>query len=131
MEELKQYRLAKGLSPLPQRGEETPLVLPIGNGEQPLTRAGLHLIVKSVFSQVAQRIRSKGIDYHPLADHVDNASAHWLRHTASSHMANSGMELVHVRDTLGHASISTTNIYLHGDDDRRHKETEEHHRIDW
>jgi hypothetical protein len=25
----------------------------------------------------------------------------------------------------------TTSLYLHSDDDRRHRETEERHRIDW
>jgi hypothetical protein len=32
---------------------------------------------------------------------------------------------------LGHASISTTSQYLHIDADRRHRETEEKHRIEW
>jgi integrase len=36
-----------------------------------------------------------------------------------------------VRDNLGHASLTTTSQYLHVDDDRRHRETDEKHRIDW
>lgn len=41
------------------------------------------------------------------------ASAHWLRHSHASHALDRGANLVTVRDTLGHASIATTNKYLH------------------
>lgn len=35
------------------------------------------------------------------------------------------------RDNLGNASIATTNIYLHTDDEHRHEETEANHHISW
>ncbi len=57
--------------------------------------------------------------------------AHQLRHTAESHMANSDVDLRHLRDDLGHESISTTSNYLHSSDDKRHNETEQKHRIKW
>ena len=41
------------------------------------------------------------------------------------------VDLRHVRDNFGHASLTTTSIYLHVDEDRRHQETDEKHRIDW
>lgn len=56
------------------------------------------------------------------------ASSHWLRHTAGSNLAN-GADLRHVRDTLGHSNLSTTNIYVHGEDDARHAAISDHHRI--
>jgi len=43
----------------------------------------------------------------------EDASAHWLRHSHASHSLDRGATLVSVRDTLGHASIATTNKYLH------------------
>ncbi|WP_323054892.1 hypothetical protein [Dechloromonas sp. A34] len=46
-------------------------------------------------------------------------------------MADAQMDLRHVRDNLGHESLSTTSIYLHSRDDVRHQETEEKHRLDW
>lgn len=40
-------------------------------------------------------------------------SPHWLRHSHASHALDHGAPLSLVRDTLGHASISTTSAYLH------------------
>ncbi|WP_407670896.1 tyrosine-type recombinase/integrase [Paraburkholderia franconis] len=65
------------------------------------------------------------------ADELGRASAHWLRDAAGSHQAYGGVDLRTLRDNLGHASPTTTSLYLHVDDDRRHRETGEKHRIDW
>lgn len=77
------------------------------------------------------RLRQRGDQSDAIADLVEQASAHWLRHTAGSHMANNDIDLRHVRDNLGHESISTTNYYLHSTDDVRHRETEIGHKITW
>jgi site-specific recombinase XerD len=54
------------------------------------------------------------------------ASAHWLRHSAASHMLDAGIPLAIVRDNLRHANISTTSRYIHTGKDQRHSETEAH-----
>lgn len=128
--ELSRYRRENGLSPFPLPGEPTPLLLPIGGKQRSLTRSAVHLIVKEVFTRTASRIRDRGVEFERLANLVDDASAHWMRHTAGSNMADT-MDLRHVRDNLGHSSISTTNTYLHTEDDQRHKETEAKHRLGW
>jgi integrase/recombinase XerD len=135
MGELASYRQLCGLTLQPTAGESTPLLLPIGGRLQAMTRGALHAIVKQVFAAAAERIRARGIDMDVdtgmLATQLESASAHWLRHTAGSHMANSALDLRHVRDNLGHASIATTNTYLHAEDDVRHSETEDKHKIGW
>lgn len=131
MVELARYRREQGMPPYPTPNEETPLVLPIGKSREALTRAALHSIVKKVFDGAADRLRQRGDDYAVRADLLERASAHWLRHTAGSHMADQQIDLRLVRDNLGHESLSTTSQYLHVDDDRRHKETEAKHRIGW
>ncbi|PKO49232.1 MAG: integrase [Betaproteobacteria bacterium HGW-Betaproteobacteria-4] len=128
--ELSRYRRENGLTPVPLSGEPTPLLLPIGGKQRSLTRSAVHLIVKEVFNRTASRIRDRGVEFERLAHMVEDASAHWMRHTAGSNMADS-MDLRHVRDNLGHSSISTTNTYLHTEDDQRHKETEAKHRLGW
>jgi site-specific recombinase XerD len=131
MTELDTYRRARNLPALPSPGEDTPLVLPIGQSFKPLTRAALHRIVKDVFSGAAQSLRARGEKHAQRADRLEQASAHWLRHSAGSHMADQQLDLRLVRDNLGHASLTTTSQYLHVDDDRRHRETDEKHRIAW
>ncbi|WP_321891966.1 tyrosine-type recombinase/integrase [Paraburkholderia tropica] len=140
MTELARYREQRGLSALPAPHEATPLVLPIGQSTKPLTRAALHTIVKGIFAGSAQRLRdaaaqetdpARAAGGTARAALLESASAHWLRHSAGSHMADGDVDLRMVRDNLGHASISTTSLYLHSDDDRRHRETEAKHRIDW
>ena len=96
-----------------------------------MTRGALHAIVKAVFEDTAARLRLRGPESSATADRVEQASAHWLRHTAGSRMANNAVDLRHVRDNLGHESISTTNNYLHSSDDARHRETEDKHKIQW
>lgn len=130
MVELARYRRESSLPPFPLPGEPTPLLLPIGGKQRALTRSAVHLIIKEIFSRTAKRIRDRGAEFERLATVVEDASAHWMRHTAGSSMADA-MDLRHVRDNLGHSSISTTNTYLHTEDDLRHRETEAKHRLGW
>jgi integrase/recombinase XerD len=131
MVELARYRRTLRLPPLPAPGETAPLLLPIGGRPTPMTRGAVHAIVKQVFANAATRLRQRGADYAATAARVEQASAHWLRHTAGSHMANGDVDLRHVRDNLGHESISTTSGYLHSSDDQRHRDTQEKHRLHW
>lgn len=143
MVELTRYRRSLGLAALPTEHEPMPLLMPVwwrvpanerlANIEVPeaLTRAAVHQIVKSVFEQAAQGLESQHPDLAPRAERLRAASAHWLRHTAGSRMADQDVDLRHVRDTFGHASISTTNIYLHAEDNRRHQAIEAAHRLGW
>ncbi|SIT49081.1 Integrase family protein [Paraburkholderia ribeironis] len=131
MVELGRYRRERGLPLPPAPHEDTPLVLPLGKSMQPLTRAALHTIVKGIFAGAAEKLRLRGEEYAARAAQLERASAHWLRHSAASHMADGDVDLRLIRDNLGHASLTTTSLYLHADDDLRHRETEEKHRIDW
>jgi integrase/recombinase XerD len=40
-------------------------------------------------------------------------SCHWLRHAHASHALDRGAPIHLVQQTLGHASVATTGIYLH------------------
>ncbi len=131
MLELSRYRREMGLSLNPLEGEPTPLLLPIGGKQRAMTRSALHLILKQIFNTTAKRLRERGPDSLILVTKLEAASAHWMRHTAGSNMTSSDMDIRHVRDNLGHESISTTNNYLHSEDDKRHQDTEERHKLSW
>jgi hypothetical protein len=60
MTELARHRRGCDMAPFPSPSEETPLVLPIGNAREPMTRAALHNIVKTVFEKAAQELRMRG-----------------------------------------------------------------------
>ena len=45
-----------------------------------------------------------------------------MRHTHATHALERGVDLTTVRDNLRHASLSTTSIYLHTDEEKRAKQ---------
>ena len=131
MAELALYRQSYELAALPVPGEITPLVLRYGKQMHEMTRSAAHVAIKHIFEGAAVRLRGRGPQWKGRGDYLEEASAHWLRHTAGSHMADSKMGLVTIRDNLGHENLSTTSPYLHTADDERHKETEAHFRLGW
>lgn len=121
MGDFTRYRAFHGLGPLPGPKETTPLIMSLGgNREHCLTSTAIYLAVKDVFVMAAD-IRSG--DDPAGADKLRRASTHWVRHTAATHQADAGNDLRFIQKNLRHASLETTAIYLHADDDRRHAAT--------
>lgn len=130
MSEFKRYRTGLGLAPLPHSGDRTPAVLPLVGEPAFLSRHAVYDLVKDVLGAAAARVRALGPEHEAAACRLEAASPHWLRHTAGSELAKK-VGVVATRDTLGHANISTTNIYLHVEDEKRHDAINAHHAIAW
>lgn len=45
----------------------------------------------------------------------ENISCHSLRHSRAMHLLQAGVNLVYIRDLLGHVNIQTTEIYARAD----------------
>jgi integrase/recombinase XerD len=101
-EYIKHYRpiLAKGTTPL----------LFVGRGVRKLTRQRVWQMVRGASAGAGR-----------------NASPHMLRHSCATHMVENGADLRTVQTILGHADISTTQVYTHLALDRLKNVYQKHH----
>ena len=58
------------------------------------------------------------------AERLRAASTHWLRHTHGTLGVKAGIRQSTMRESLGHASLATTGIYLNDDLLERKREME-------
>ena len=91
----------------------SPWLFPTGDGAQHITRQRLGQELKAL-------ALTAGLDPARVSPHV-------LRHAFASHLLERGADLRTVQQLLGHADISTTQIYTHVIEERLRRLVEQHH----
>jgi len=95
--------------PLLVAGKSSPLLF-FGRGTRKLSRQRVWQMVRAASSNAGR-----------------NASPHMLRHSCATHMVENGADLRTVQTILGHADISTTQVYTHVAMDRLKSVYQKHH----
>jgi site-specific recombinase XerD len=82
---------------LDKRKKESPVIF-LNNNSRRITTRGVRYILGK---------------YLHLAEMRPGVSAHTFRHSFATHLLNRGADLRTVQELLGHANLSTTQIYTH------------------
>jgi integrase/recombinase XerD len=95
--------------PVLAAGKSSPFLF-IARGARGITRQRVWQMVSAASAQSAR-----------------HASPHMLRHSCATHMVENGADLRTVQTILGHADISTTQVYTHLALDRLNRVYQQHH----
>lgn len=99
---IRKYLLSKGYDKL----EKVQEILFKNHMKEPFTRQGVNYIIHK-YAAKARDINETLIP--------DDLSPHKIRHSTAVGLVDAGVDLIYIRDLLGHVSVTTTEIYAKAD----------------
>lgn len=104
--------------------KKTSILLSQYLAENHLDRPG-HLDFHLFTNRQRKPLTGAGVTYilQKYANRKD-ITPHIMRHTKAMHLLQAGVNIVYIRDILGHSSIETTNIYARADTEMKRKALE-------
>lgn len=87
----------------------------VNQNKQKLSRWGISYILNK-YVEMSRKNPSFNVDF-PVTPHV-------VRHAKAMHLLQSGINLVYIRDFLGHVDCSTTEVYARADSEMKRKAIE-------
>jgi len=80
-----------------------------------LTRSGVSYILRKYADRLAEK----------YSTFPKKLTPHMLRHSKAMNMYQAGVNIVYIRDILGHVDIATTDIYARADTESKRKALEQ------
>jgi len=109
---LESYMMENGL--LENINQSHPLFY--NSSSHPFTRPGITYILKKYLKQAKKS--------HPEALFPESLHPHMLRHSKAMNLLEAGVNLIYIRDLLGHVNVTTTEIYLRANTEIKRKALE-------
>lgn len=116
MVQIRRYRGFLALTPDPEIDEQTPFIRST-RGTKGVSANMIYRLSKKILLETAEQV---GGNFPESALRLRQASTHWFRHTAITHLADQGVDLRLVSKTARHSQLETTAIYFHAEDEAWH-----------
>lgn len=96
-----------------------------GNQSHPLFyNSNRHSFTRPGITYILDKYLKQAKESHLDVVFSQNLHPHMIRHTKAMHLLEAGVNLIYIRDLLGHVNVTTTEIYLRANTETKRKALE-------
>ncbi len=101
------------------------LLLKNGSQNHPLFyNSRRHQFTRPGITYILKKYLNKAKNCYSEVVFPDNLHPHMIRHTKAMHLLEAGVNLIYIRDLLGHVNVTTTEIYMRANTETKRKALE-------